>query len=246
MKERSQSSATTLSQFRYCSCSAGSCQPVIQVHSNHIQHRKCRRKMWFFVFFNPPPEQGAAWFVFLFVWSLPKKRAGGHDLGLPHSQQWQPMGLQTQKYLWIFLLRRQLGRQKVSQITRVTGAVIRWGWKLFGAKLLEELLSDLMCQQGGLRCSSGCDLSSKGWDLEFSKYWEGAVKRLLRWVCGYEGRIESVVCSDPNPVLLPLLGSLKYYFILPMFSFSLFRWGVFLGMKTSLHVKNPQTVSRTL
>lgn len=85
----------------------------------------------------------------------------------------------------------------------------------------------------GLRCSSGCDLSSKGWGLEFSKYWEGAVKRLLRWGCGCEGRIESVVCSHPNPAPLPLLGSPKYYFILPMFSFTLFRWGCFLGLKTS-------------
>lgn len=88
-----------------------------------------------FCFWNPPSEQGAAWFVFLFVWSLPKRRAEGRDLERPDSQQWQPVGLQTQKYLWIFLLRRQLGSQKVNEITRITGAAMRWGWKLFGAKL---------------------------------------------------------------------------------------------------------------
>lgn len=184
--------------------------------------------------------------MFLFVWSLPKETAQGCDLGLPNSQQWQRVGMQRQK-ISVNLPPEKATWEPESQITRITGAAIRWGWKSFGAKLLEELLSDLMCQlQRGLRSSSGCDLSSKGWGLEFSKHWGGAVKRVLRWGCGCEGRIESMVCSDPNPTLPPLPGSPQYYFILPMFSFSLFRWGWFLSLKTSLDVTNPQIVSRTL
>lgn len=87
--------------------------------------------------------------------------------------------------------------------------------------------------------------SSKGWGLEFRKHWGGAVKRLLRWGCGCEGRTESMVCSDPNLALPPLLGSPKYYFILPIIQ--LIQMWIFFGSENFLGCqKSPNCVQTSV